>query len=308
VIEIRGASGTGKTSLLLSLAANYIASTSFSCFDISCKDEEESNHCFGSSLHSTSPPPVVILDSEHDVHIPNVAVAVRHAVLRRWNETTLIRKNMSSKQQQVPEEEDEWKLIDAEIQQSLGRIHIIQPRDYTTGFIPTLESLRFSLDQAAADTTKEDIARPPLMVLMNSLSTFDALDQMYESLPTTTSSSTSVINDKKFKQSGLSSQNEFYRQLSRLYYSHDVILVGTTRQSSSSSSSASTPTKKMMKKKNGWSDLVTHTLLLEKVIPGTREDMDGIDFVALVPLEEGGDSGGGGTVVPFLITSGGIHC
>mmetsp|Transcript_26685 Transcript_26685/g.39022 ORF Transcript_26685/g.39022 Transcript_26685/m.39022 type:complete len:174 (-) Transcript_26685:1122-1643(-) len=156
------------------------------------------------------------------------------------------------------------------------------------------------------------IISPPLMVLMNSLSTFDALDQMYESLPTTTSSSTSVINDKKFKQSGLSSQNEFYRQLSRLYYSHDVILVGTTRQNSSSSSSSAsfvtTPTKKMMKKKNGWSDLVTHTLLLEKVIPGTREDMDGIDFVALVPLEEGGDSGGGGTVVPFLITSGGIHC
>eukprot|EP00957_Ditylum_brightwellii_P065794 4990818-Ditylum_brightwellii.AAC.1 len=62
----------------------------------------------------------------------------------------------------------------------------------------------------------------------------------------------------------------------------------------------------MMKKKtNGWSKLVTCVLLSEKVTLGTREDMDGFNFVVLVPLEEGSGGGGGGSmVVPFLIRPG----
>lgn len=188
-------------------------------------------------------PRIIVLDIDNCFNPIKLMLAVREAVLRRFHETSVARKwvtdlmkandtRASTVEGTTMTEEDfgmelddndgdndvptrEKKMIDHVIASCLGRINIVQPKDFTyLTLVATLESLRQSLDQESKHTNHAQAA--PTMIMIDSMSTLDASTQYLESLPT------------KGSQSGLSDRNEFYRQLIRLRDSHQVAIIGTS--------------------------------------------------------------------------------
>lgn len=188
-------------------------------------------------------PRIIVLDIDHCFNPIKLMLAVREAVLRRFHETSVARKwvtglmtasdtRATTVEGTTMAEEDfgmqlddddgdndvsarEKKMIEHAIASCLGRINIVQPKDFTyLTLVATLESLRQSLDQESKHTNHAQAA--PTMIMIDSMSTLDASTQYQESLPT------------KGSQSGLSDRNEFYRQLIRLRDSHQVAIIGTS--------------------------------------------------------------------------------
>ena len=222
-------------------------------------------------------PRVVILDLEHGVHAVKLALSVREAVLRRWEETALARQwNREQEKLWAMESADEetvgggrrsittevnefnttmieQRQIELAIASCLGRINIVQPRDVTyLSLLATLEDLRHSLEEereaARADIMTDDTStnprvEPPTLILIDSLTSLDASTRYLESLPTNiadfsiSSGSSSSKRSSSGGGSGLSDRNEFYRQLIRLRDENEVAIFGTSRCSPSSLSS-----------------------------------------------------------------------
>ena len=87
------------TSILLAVAARYVACTSIAMlFDTGCRahggrgqhrtHDDEIND---SPTSRSTEPRVVILDLEKGVHAVKLALSIREAVLRRWEETATAR-------------------------------------------------------------------------------------------------------------------------------------------------------------------------------------------------------------------------
>ena len=283
-------------------------------------------------LTSSSPsiiePRVVILDLEKGIHAVKLILAVREAVLRRWDETAAARQwkreqaklwklNATGDKSSPREEEmmgttiNEQRQIELAITSCLGRINIVQPRDFTyLSLVATIEALGHSLDKerglldeslsspkksrSGVDIQNQQ-QQPPTLIMIDSLTTLDASTRHLESLPT---SSTSSGNKSSGSNTGLSERNEFYRQLIRLREEHKVAIIATSRSLPSANNSGSS-------KRGGttlFDKMVSHRLTLHQVVVGTREDQAGYDFVATLNKE---DAGG---VYPYSVTAGGVYC
>ena len=340
------------TSILLAVAARYVASTSNLFINNGgegCSDKPADNPTNSASAEGlrptkrrkrseTSTPPVeprvVILDLEKGVHAVKLILGVREAVLRRWEETAAARQwkreqdklwtTNESETTDTPEEQfnntlNEQREIEHAIASCLGRINIVQPRDFTyLSLVATVEALRQSLDndrgpteQVAGDTPKKpssqfghqksnakpssttvDRQHPPTLILIDSLTTLDASTRYLESLSTTTSGSNRIISGG----SGLSDRNEFYRQLIRLREEHETAIVATSRCASNAHGRSS----------HGlWEKMVSHKVNLHHVAEQTQEDQAGYDFVATLNSHESQE---GANVFPYSVTAGGIAC
>lgn len=215
------------------------------------------------TTQSVIEPRIVILDIDHCINPIKLMLAVREAVLRRFHETSLARKWIrelkanngnaqgdvtgtarmedDSEEAQLNDELSlsarEKKMIERAIASCLGRINIVQPRDFTyLSLVATLEGLRQSLDHARNHNKQK---QAPTLIMIDSMSTLDASTQFQENLPA-----------KKGSHSGLSDRNEFYRQLIRLRDSHEVAIIGT---------SLTTATRCSI-----WDKIVTHRVSIEK--------------------------------------------
>lgn len=109
VIGLYGASGTGKTWTLLTMAANFVASTRQSLF---------------TQATEKSTPTVIIIDCTGRFFLPNLICAVRSALLRD---------NITD-----PDE------LSAEVATCIERIRVVLPED-ACGLVPVLESIRCRL-------------------------------------------------------------------------------------------------------------------------------------------------------------------
>ena len=179
-------------------------------------------------------PRVVILDIDLCINPIKLMLAVREAVLRRFHETSVARKWIRELRANKNTQEDaanstsmeedseaqlydelstrEKEMIERTIVSCLGRINIVQPRDFTyLSLVATLEGLRQSLDNEKKDNNQK---QAPTLVMIDSMSTLDAATQFQESLPAA---------------KGSSDRNEFFRQLIRLRdSSHEVAIIGTS--------------------------------------------------------------------------------
>lgn len=201
-------------------------------------------------------PRVVILDIDLCINPIKLMLAVREAVLRRFHETSVARKwirelraNKNTQENaanSTSTEEDseaqlydelstrEKEMIERTIVSCLGRINIVQPRDFTyLSLVATLEGLRQSLDNEKKDNNQK---QAPTLVMIDSMSTLDSATQFQESLPAA---------------KGSSDRNEFFRQLIRLRdSSHEVAIIGTSLTTSGRCSI--------------WEKMVTHRVSIEQ--------------------------------------------
>jgi len=283
-------------------------------------------------------PSVVILDSDLNIHPTVLVAAVRAAVLRRWGESTDVRQLLEEKRTRSNDDDnggapgstgptpnanaandEEWRRIQSEIYSALSRIHIVKINSGEGLFadaIPVLESLRHSLDLAAEQCdlagsrtasgglcggNRPISAAPPTLLIIDSLTSSERRSQRLEALG-----------------SGLSGQNDFYRQLNRLRAAHPVAVVGTSTGTAASmvggsGSAAGTGGRDS----NLWSKMVTARVGLDRKnvtaenASSSSSGVGGYDYQALVPCTAT-TSGGGGTggslvaTVPFKIDSSGI--
>lgn len=185
-------------------------------------------------------------------------LVVREAVLRRFHETSVARKWIRKLLKESDAKESvvgittttedskgqlddelsarEKKMIERTITSCLGRINIVQPRDFTyLSLVATMETLRQSLDHERNDKIQN---QAPTLIMIDSMSTLDACTQFQESLPT------------KSSHSGLSDRNEFYRQLIRLRDCHEVAIIGTSLTTAGRCSI--------------WDKIVTHRVSIER--------------------------------------------
>ncbi len=398
-IELIGSTSTGKTHVLMSLAANYVVATS----PLSLQLPQSQNQ---------QPWPfVIMIDPEHAINAHTIQNYVESATLQKWNKTQQFRyhyhheANKSSsvhstkmkeavgvvaQQQQQQQQQhnintssstppgveydstnnNEHVLIDQDISQSLNRIHIIHPKDFANGYIATLECIHDAIvtyereyckectdrrshgiiiDEKVGEEDDDDeeeenddendntdnkntsptrkandnssnissmplpIPIPPILILLDSIiSAFDSIDKMHENIGR-----------------GLSGRTEFIQQLKKICKDHNVVFVTTrTIRSGNSSFSNATGTNAtsttsasgLSSSCDGWNKMVTSRITLCKVVTGSKEEQDGYDFVALMPVQR---SGGGNKnnnkngsnimtkwnqIIPFSITDRGIRC
>ena len=357
------------TSILLTMAARYVASTSNLLLGTECTadgsyrqwndsftiptDASEEGHRptkrrrQSNSTTAATEPRVVILDLEKGVHAVKLILSVREAVLRRWGETAAARqwKMMQERLWRIDDSSDyygdesnntmdEQRQIELAIASCLGRIHVVQPRDFTyLSLVATLEVLRQSLDKEKvvqkhpmADSKRQRPSQqfgrptrnvkhistnqePPTLILIDSLTTLDASTRFQESLPATASGS----NRTGSGSSGLSDVNEFYRQLIRLREEHEVAILGASRfipsVNRSNNDQSASRTSLGGSKRGGssmlWEKMVSHRITLHHVAEGTAEDRAGYDFAATLNANGTGE---GASVFPYSITAGGIAC
>ena len=275
VFEMTGNRRSGKTTMLVAIAARYVASTTNSFFRdlLECEttksaavdgegdlDQRPSKRQRrqGNNMHtyqSMIEPRVVILDIDNCINPIKLMLAVREAVLRRFHESSVARKwireliannNMqedATKTTSMQEDSEaqlydelsarEKEMIERTIVSCLGRINIVQPRDFTyLSLVATLECLRQSLDNEKKDNNQK---QAPTLIMIDSMSTLHAATQFQESLPAA---------------KGSSDRNEFYRQLIRLRDSHEVAIIGTSLTTAGRCSI--------------WEKIVTHRISIEQ--------------------------------------------
>ena len=333
VIEILGRSSTGKSQILMSLAANYVASTT--CNFIPSNIITNNNFIMESSSSSTSStmsPIVIIIDPEHSIHVHQLKNYIVSALLRRWNATDSFRHNYQSiamssssttttaiphdQNNNTPSSPSSMHLLDQQVLDALDRIHIIRPTDVSNGYVATLECLYQSLHElyhTSSSSSSSLSSPPPIMLLMDSVvSAFDATDKMYESMGV-----------------GLSGRHEFIRQLKRLQQSFDIELIATrtirggvgggggasnTNTVSSSISNHGYSNYNYNSSLDGWNKMITSRITLEKALSGSQEMNNGFPFVAITSLhheksENSTDIMQWSNVIPFRVSdTDGIKC
>jgi len=365
VLELNGPPRSGMTSILLAVAARYVASTSKMFLGTGFANDSHDQYRGGSpggcprptkrrkqndnhTSSSVTEPRVVILDLEKGIHPVKLILAIREAVLRRWDETAAAREwkrdqtklwNLDGageavsdkyvdKSNDTVEEQDQ---INLAITSCLGRIHVVQPRDFTyLSLVATVEVLRQSLDEEralknpTAEAKKQPCSQfghphkhdkhpfsnvdkqqePPTLILIDSLSTLDESTRFQESLPTTSGSNYSSGG------SGLSDRNEFYRQLTRLREDHETAIIAASRFVPSMNNKANDQAARGVPggKRGGnslFDKMVSHRISLHHVVEGTSEDRVGYDFVATLNAKNNQE---GARIFPYTVAAGGISC
>lgn len=158
VVDLRGASDTGKTWTVLSLAARFAVATRPSQF--ASHQQQAWSNILGQGDDSLFQPPpllpqVLVLDSQYNVTLPKLVYAVRSMLLRRMSSDSAGGTTMTQLQQEHDEEElqDKEVQFQGDMEDCLRRIQIVHSSqgDSLSGFVPILEMMRHQLAQTAAD-------------------------------------------------------------------------------------------------------------------------------------------------------------
>mmetsp|Transcript_40490 Transcript_40490/g.47388 ORF Transcript_40490/g.47388 Transcript_40490/m.47388 type:complete len:512 (+) Transcript_40490:98-1633(+) len=295
--EISGSKCTGKTTLLISLAASYLTKT-FVLHDDSLNPPCQAPNIYHHSMQTL--PLVVLFDTESGIHIPALVNAVRAAVLRKYRSSNFAPEyNNKESIRDGPS----TNMIETEIAINLSRIHLCRPCD-NFDLICAFEALRNSLE--VKENEKVDINNPllfqrridksraPVMILLDSISSFEKRDKMMEDMKS------------KKGESGLSGSTDLIRQVKRFLERFPDSIVFATRRNNFGSL-AHGKLKKHSKVfgnglTDGWSKMSTHRVCLKAVAPGTLEERNGFKFVATSNLQQNI------MACPFSISSGGICC
>jgi archaellum biogenesis ATPase FlaH len=282
VFSVMGQKGTGKTSILTSLAASYLVKTS--------RETYQSTGQFA----DMTPPLVIVLDADYGINIDQISKYAQTAVMRT-DDSYLYK--------------DEAHMA-ALVSSILSRLHITRVDD-TSDFFTVFELVRHALDQdakeaeaawnSAAGSTQSHQsklkkfpakARAPPMLIIDTLNAFELCDRM---LPDET------------RQSGY---NDYMRQLQRLVKAHPPLIIFACRMifansdynnrySSFSSISTSDP----------WNRMMTHRITLERttdqIRAGNYGDSSKFDFVARLG-HPSSPQYQKGLVIPFTISPAGV--
>ena len=290
IVELTGKSGTGKTRVLMTLAANFVAATStlFLRKDalLGTRDNDMSND------ENYSMPQVVIIDPEFGVHLDILEHLVRIALIRRWNVTEKLRNRLCEESSHtnvsnvsIENQGTDLLLFERELSSALQRVHIYHPRDVAGEYVATLECIHQSLDRRE-EGHQHSMSQPgptTLLLMDSTISAFEHVDKMYDSLPS---------------GQGLSGRIEFIRQLDRITSKHDVVVLATRNTRGKNVGGPSSC--------EGWNKIVTERVPIKRVIPGTKEDKEGFTFVALIPERSKPNDLNCTGFTPFSITDDGL--
>ena len=248
-LEISGSGQTGKTFLMLQLAASYLLATDIDYEGMKDSLKIQDQFSYFGFVHSSAPPNVVIFDLEYGIVLEQLVIIIRAMILRAI---------------ESDENDDQHvQKVDRCIVRLLGRINIVRPRD-NSDLVSALESLRFSLDSTQKAVDKESAA--PLLLLIDSIGAFEQRDHMLEVLGNPSCPSKNSSNSSR--RNGLSGAGDFKRQLQRLRNcTNQKIAIFATRYTGRYTSSLN--------------KVVTHRLCLDRVKHGTPEERSGFSFVAL---------------------------
>lgn len=291
VVEISGRDGTGRTQVLIELAANYVAA-------LSNMTQIESDEV----PSGREKPKVVIFDPECNIHPSQLAHAVHDALLRRLHDTSEMRKWLDivyegQKSEQTSEKmcldgtgeidylrthrvleqkkrQKERRLLEREHSTALGRIQIIRPRDFSKGYSSAMHVLERILTHSSRKRKRagrrnsnnasesQTIPPPPTMLLMDSvLSAFEQNLKYHEGL------------------TGIPvAHNEFLRRLKRLRTEHDIFVASTNGLKGKKPSYL----RRRVNSFYPWISFISHRLSLEFVPKGSVEDIQGFQFIAAV--------------------------
>lgn len=172
VVILEGPHKVGKTMMLMSLAARFVVATRASLFDgrgvTHHRDskgggdendggvDKRADSAPRSDTDSVKPrtttpseqPIVLFLDSSYDFTIAQLTYVVRSTLLRQPIHRLGSSNDGEGKKQQRDElldEKGKEHLIELDLEDCLGRIHVAQVDDGSTGWVPLLEALRHQL-------------------------------------------------------------------------------------------------------------------------------------------------------------------
>ena len=271
------------------------------------------------------PPSIIILDSDYGVHIPHLVSTIRAAVLHKWQTqehpcsqpdqqhlfattANLSNNAMNTNPFDIHGKEEylmAYRLED-EVAHLLSRIHLvrIQTKD---DFSIVFELLRHALDQARQVQHNQQYARSPGDERLSNKESYSATTAYSTRVSSSSLLKPSMLaappmliidsinafeqRDRILSDGGVSSTNDFLRQLNRLIRSYPELIVFASRMVFSSGSSTST--------NDLWKRMVTHSVALERVLPSPRLKNE-FDFVAVSSKPR--------LTVPFSMSTGRIIC
>lgn len=384
VLEINGPSGSGMTSILLTVAARYVVSTS-QLFISDChqpttaKCYEQYDNINSASGLLVTEPKVVILDIELGLHIEKLVNCVKEAVLRRWEESaparrwkiehdkkwdiddgddddatteqlvTTMKNDANTYDNDNDDDGDEYQntiieqqQIELAIASCLGRINIVQPRDFTyLSLVATIELLRQALDKEKADVAKKDTVTTSSSSIVNSTSKppsslhqfdFRVKKSNSSSFTKATTTQSPAAAPTLVLINSLTTLDETTRFLEGLPRTTATASGNSCRSSGGSGlSDRNSFYRQLLRLKeahdvailaaaktyttvNGrtssssgsqWDKMVSHRVSLHHVVEGTQEDQAGFEFVAILN-NMNGKYPENECVYPYSVTAGGI--
>lgn len=193
VLDIRGASCTGKTWTVVSLASRFVIATQPALFAFaSCQQNRNTQgRDIDFTIQQETLPQVLILDSQYNVTIPKLAYTIRSMLLRSLTSSDVSKPESKN---DLMENADK---IKENIEDCLCRIQIANSADLM-GWVPVLETIRYRLARTAKDF--------PTLMLWDGFLT--------------------EPNSKE------ASRMEIIRQLERILLECSVLLITTTTQDS----------------------------------------------------------------------------
>jgi len=243
VVDVRGASGTGKTWTMVSLAARFAVATRPSQFVLRPRpnhdgyEDDADDDADGSQQQPL--PQVIVLDSQYNLTLSKLTYAVRSMLLRRMSSSETM-----TTQDNEEEMQDHAVQFERDMQDCLRRIQIAHSADLA-GWVPILEAMRHHLAQTASD-------HPTLILWDGFLSEPQAVHE--------------------------AARMEVIRQLERLLLDCSVLLVTTTttqeNQYRGSSSGGSN--------RREWERFITHRIRLDRNQGGTNNNNNNHEYFATV--------------------------
>ena len=240
VVDVRGATDTGKTWTVVSLAARFVVATRLSQFSFEKRRKQQQQQSSSMMLEDreveSMQPQVIIFDSHYSVTLPKLVYAVRSLLLLRLS-------GSGTATAKTDENDDEWQdkamHFEQDMKDCLSRIQIAHsPQGDLTGWVPILETTRVQLAPTAAD-------HPTLILWDGFLSEPDAT-----------------------KNEG--ARMEVIRQMERLLLDCSVLLITTTTAiSAQESGSRSSTTRSHTTSTNGhnrreWERFITQRIRLDR--------------------------------------------
>ena len=322
---------SGATSMLVAMAARYVACTSSLFFSQNGGhvhyDESDSGgraskrrRLVLDEMNPPNEPSVVLLDVERSCNIAQLVCAVKEATFRRWDETSNARqwmfdqevkwrRNLARQSTQADEgdsaSKDDTEVIERIVASCLDRIHVVQPRDLNyLSLVATVEVLRQSLDDRreskSAPTGQPEGKQMP----------FDAskLKSSKPSTPAKPSHSSEaptmiLIDSLSTLDASTRYQESFTAGGSGLSNRNEFFRqLARLRESHEVVVVGASRTHNSPRPKDHqWDKMVTHRVTVQNVAQGTKEDSDGFCSVAITS-----DRANENNSFPYSVTPAGI--
>ena len=273
VVDLRGATDTGKTWTVVSLAARFVVATRLSQFLLETQRKRQRQSSTMMALVDreveSMRPQVIIFDSQYNVTLPKLVYAVRSLLLLRLSGNEAAATTAPTTQQENEEVRQENAMhFEQDMKDCLSRIQIVHsPQGDLTGWVPILETTRVQLAPTAAD-------HPTLILWDGFLSEPDASNE--------------------------GARMEVIRQVERLLLDCSVLLITTTTTTTitsapeSASHSSTVRSNSTGHNRREWERFITQRIRLDRT--STNTTAHNHEYLASVH----------GAQVPFSISMAGI--